>query len=254
MESNPDTTEGGLESHYIEASGPTALSKNTWHHVAFTYKYPGGVKLYVDGRMVASTKNSASDLGYIQRGVQPLYIGWFDYFRGMIDEVSVYPKCLSPQQIYQDYTQSKSGQSSSSKMVANETSSGNQIRCEVIPNDGHADGTALSTRTVKIAPSGQSSTLTIQTTSTDKANILLGNHSYDENTTTSAAPKANIGMHTDRILLGSPEMVGNSPWTAAMNSNHNLTALALGRVADSVMLNSGVSTSERHKWLLSAKG
>jgi hypothetical protein len=175
---NPDTSAGGLVSNYIEAKNPNTLSKNTWHQVAFTYKYLQGLRLYVDGALVASSKNSAKDFGFIERGVQPLYIGWFDYYRGMIDEVNIYPKCLSAQQISQDYLQTKNGQSSSSTIVSEETTSGDQLKCVVIPNDGHTDGKAQSTPTVIV----QSAAVNIQTGSAGTENPPLGNYSYDENT------------------------------------------------------------------------
>jgi hypothetical protein len=228
LEPNPDTAAGGLVSDYIEATAPKQLSKNTWHQVAFTYKYGQGVRLYVDGALVASTKNSATDFGFIQRGVQPLYIGWFDYYRGTIDEVNIYPKSLSAQQIYQDYIQTKNGQSNSSTIVSKETTSGDQLRCVVIPNDGHTDGTAQSTPTVTVVASAQSAAANIQTGSGGTENPPLGNYSHDENTSATVNTQANVGMCFDHSLQDNVNWVSTNPCTATMNPNWNLTALSLG--------------------------
>jgi hypothetical protein len=147
---NQSPGNGGLVADYLRATDPTPLSKNVWHQVAFTYKYGQGVSLYVDGALVANTNNSATDIGNIQRGTQPLYIGRFDYYHGMIDEVSIYPTCLSPQQIYQDYVQTENGQSSSSTLVSAQVNSGDQLVCTVTPNDGYMDGTPQSTSPITV--------------------------------------------------------------------------------------------------------
>jgi len=111
------------------------ISKGTWHHVTFTYRSDDALSLYIDGQLVASTYHS----GPIQRSTQPLIIGWFNSFRGSMDEVRILPRSLSPEQIVQDYEQSKNGLSSSSTIVSQEIQGGIGWRCEVIPNDGYLD-------------------------------------------------------------------------------------------------------------------
>ena len=86
---------------YKEASYGTALSLNQWYHVAFTYKEGEGIKLYVNGVQRAT----ASQSGAIQRSAQPVYIGWFDYYKGRVDQVKMYPVRRTAQQISLDYTQ-----------------------------------------------------------------------------------------------------------------------------------------------------
>jgi hypothetical protein len=83
-------------------------------------------------------------------GPTPLYIGWYDYFKGMIDEVRIYPKCLSSQQIYQRYLETRDGSSSSSTIVSQETNAGETWKCIVVPNDSHQDGTAKTSNTFTI--------------------------------------------------------------------------------------------------------
>ena len=133
-------------SGYNRVTYYSSLQKNRWYHVAFTYKN-GTLTLYVDGITVASKSVS----GNIQTsGTEPLYIGWFDYFKGLIDEVRIYPKSLSPQQIYQRYIETKGGLSNSSTIVSQETEIGDTWKCEVTPNDGYQNGIARFSNSITI--------------------------------------------------------------------------------------------------------
>lgn len=119
------------------ASASSSLSLNTWYHVAFTYRSGEGVKLYVNGVQVAS----ATGKGNVQRSKEPLFLGWFDFFNGMLDDVKIYSRCLSPEQVYQNYMQSKDGLSSNSTIVPKETVKGEIWACKVTPIDGLIEGT-----------------------------------------------------------------------------------------------------------------
>jgi hypothetical protein len=107
--------------------------------------------LYVDGVAVATkTISESTTLNYnIQSsGFNSLYIGWFDYFKGIIDEVAIYPKSLSQPQIQQHYTETRNGLSTSATIVSQETHNGETWKCSVIPNDGYQDGTTKSSNPV----------------------------------------------------------------------------------------------------------
>lgn len=125
-----------------EADCPTPLTINTWYHVAFTYKdwfYTNGsglITLYVNGDPVASRLHS----GAIKASIESLYIGWYDFFRGKIDDVRIYPISLAAQQIRQRYLETRDGSSDSSTLVAEEALGGYTYQCEVTPNDGSQDG------------------------------------------------------------------------------------------------------------------
>lgn len=123
-------------SGYNKVTYNTVLTRNAWYHIAFTYN---GAKLtlYVNGAAVATT----SVTGRIQAsGNEPLYIGWFDFFKGKIDEVRIYSKCLSAQQIEQRYEDTRYGTTSSSTIVMQETQVGDVWKCQVIPTDSYIDG------------------------------------------------------------------------------------------------------------------
>ena len=57
-------------------------------------------------------------------------------FTGLIDELKIFNDVLSPEQIYQNYLQSKDGDSSRSVIVSEETSIGELWKCIVTPNNG----------------------------------------------------------------------------------------------------------------------
>ncbi|WP_230116010.1 PKD domain-containing protein, partial [Microbacterium foliorum] len=87
-----------------------SYNDNKWHHVVSTLS-PGGMVLYVDGKVVAQDTSvvSAQDnyLGYWRVGYDSLS-GWPNAptsasFAGGIDEFAVYPDALSAAQVAQHY-------------------------------------------------------------------------------------------------------------------------------------------------------
>ena len=63
-----------------------------------------------------------------------------DDYIGIIDEVKIYHRVLSAEQIYQQYISSKEGESSCSVIVAEEIVYGDSWQCYVTPNDSITDG------------------------------------------------------------------------------------------------------------------
>ena len=86
-------------------SGPTASPVNTWTHVALTYDGTT-LRLYVNGTQVATQAAT----GAIQSSTNPLWIGgnrpYGEYFQGLIDEVRVYNRALTPAEIQADMSTS----------------------------------------------------------------------------------------------------------------------------------------------------
>ncbi|MGW2177633.1 LamG-like jellyroll fold domain-containing protein [Streptomyces sp. NPDC001732] len=88
---------------------PSAYNNGAWHHVVAT-QGPGGMALYVDGKLRASsalyTGNEKYD-GYWRVGGDNLK-GWpsrptSNFFAGQIDETAVYPTALSSAQVSAHY-------------------------------------------------------------------------------------------------------------------------------------------------------
>ena len=82
-------------------NGREPLDPNHWTHLAATYDNHL-MRLYVDGRLVGSKALT----GDLSDGEGPLTIGanhvWGEHFRGLIDEVRVYNRVLSENQIQAD--------------------------------------------------------------------------------------------------------------------------------------------------------
>jgi hypothetical protein len=85
-----------------ETGGGGRIALNTWTHLATTYDGQT-IRLYKNGTLVSSTNYQGS----IVTSDQPLVIGgnsvwWNEYFRGVIDEVRVYSRPLSGEEITAD--------------------------------------------------------------------------------------------------------------------------------------------------------
>ena len=70
-----------------------------WHHLAAT-KRGGNLKLYVDGKSVATSRGFEPD-GYDLSADRPMKIGFGpnDYFRGQLCDVRLYDRALSNEEI-----------------------------------------------------------------------------------------------------------------------------------------------------------
>jgi hypothetical protein len=139
-----------------------------WHHVVCTYTSGVGLKIYVDGLPanalpgvtgnIDGTNNSTrvramgtrlGDWGYgysggnIDTNKGLLSIGYdrnSGDFRGMLDDLRIYPAELSAAQIYQRYLETIDGVSPSSTIVPQETTVGETWRCNVTPTDSKQAG------------------------------------------------------------------------------------------------------------------
>lgn len=99
--------ESGRPSAYLRiggdvgATGPTTVPVNTWSHLALTYDGTA-LRLYVNG-VLAATR---SVTGSASTSSNPLRVGgnvvWGEYFAGLIDEVRVYDRALTPAEIQAD--------------------------------------------------------------------------------------------------------------------------------------------------------
>ncbi|MEV0228470.1 LamG-like jellyroll fold domain-containing protein [Nonomuraea sp. NPDC050786] len=82
-------------------SGTASLPLNTWTHVTATYDGTT-LRLYTNGTQVAQKAVT----GTIRGDAQPLRIGgsalWGEYFNGLIDDVRVYNRALTPTEIQND--------------------------------------------------------------------------------------------------------------------------------------------------------
>jgi hypothetical protein len=87
----------------------------SWHHVAMTYDYIGAgnslLTLYVDGNNVASWSNAGGPLNKVsQIGLRIGASSWdswgnpgWAHFKGVIDEIAIFDRALSPAQVMAKY-------------------------------------------------------------------------------------------------------------------------------------------------------
>jgi hypothetical protein len=97
----PSSTEIETSQGYFPQYAPGTLSLNTWTHLAATYDGTT-LRLYINAvevgsRAVNGSLNTSS--GALRIGGNAV---WGEYFAGLIDEVRVYNRALSPQEIQTD--------------------------------------------------------------------------------------------------------------------------------------------------------
>jgi len=96
------------------------LTTNQWYHVVGTFN-GSVINLYIDGVLDATSSKSgkigASDGVPLRLGCRGTGTGLERYLEGVLDQVAIYPRCLTAEQIYQHYLESKDGFSSNSQQT-----------------------------------------------------------------------------------------------------------------------------------------
>jgi Concanavalin A-like lectin/glucanases superfamily/Domain of unknown function (DUF1929)/Bacterial Ig domain len=96
-----NTNKPNVEAPPVSLYGPSGLGANTWSHLAATSD-GSTVRLFVNGNQVASRSRTGS----LPTSGSPLRIGgntvWGEWFDGVIDDVRVYNRALSPGEIAAD--------------------------------------------------------------------------------------------------------------------------------------------------------
>ena len=97
------------------------------------------MKLFINGTLVNSTPHSGdvqNTGGSFNWRIGNNGEGTDRSFDGKLDELRIYARALSDEQIYQHWLETKDGDTNSSTIVSEETSNGDIWTCEVHPNDG----------------------------------------------------------------------------------------------------------------------
>ncbi len=132
--------------------GPTTPEPHQW------YIYSFNIENYVELTDEIKIRFEASDLGsgsVVEAGVDAiningLPIGGEMNLTGMIDEIRIYERLLSEEQIYQNYICTKDGKSDVSVIVSEETTIGDIWYCIVTPNDQTLDASCVSSNLLEI--------------------------------------------------------------------------------------------------------
>ncbi len=147
---------GGLLSYWdyytdygLNFNGATYLNDSSWHHVAFVRSNDAKTGyLYVDGAL-DGTQTIAS--GVQIHSDRDFCIGtecrdFLDYFNGTIDEVMVFNRSLSAEQISALYN------NRTDLIVSQETNVTDIWQACVTPNDNTADGATVCSNTLSVLP------------------------------------------------------------------------------------------------------
>jgi len=154
-----------------------------WHHITCTYGSGVGLKIYVDG---IERESSSAYVGDIRAtGDGPFKIGYYSGsgdFMGVLDEVRIYPRALSPFQVSARYLETKDGLSSNSTIDWHETEIGDEWKCQVTPNDGLGDGESKFSNIKTINEDGntlpEAHNLTITPLSPVTSDTLTGSYDF----------------------------------------------------------------------------
>jgi len=90
-----------LGSSWVTLKAPAAITVNTWHYIAAVLQSGVGGKIYVDGQLAGTDTNMlpAGQLPYETDIGRFVGNGGSRYFSGVIDEVRVYNRALSPSEV-----------------------------------------------------------------------------------------------------------------------------------------------------------
>ena len=126
----------------IGRMGIGGVSLNIWHHLAVVFTNP--IKIYLDGVDITS-ENTCTWSRYT--GDSHLYIGKRGdggFFNGIIDEVTIYNKALTPKEIKEHYEKNKPKNSIIAKWNLDE-GSGNTAHDSINDNNGKIYGASWTT-------------------------------------------------------------------------------------------------------------
>ncbi|MCW4002720.1 MAG: hypothetical protein NWE95_02265, partial [Candidatus Bathyarchaeota archaeon] len=249
----PDPSNASLSIEHVVVATISDSAKQ-WHHIVCTYDSGVGLRIYVDGaqasflsgvsgRIMATNGAARSrnlgtllgDWGYPYSGGMvdtnkgPLEIArdrTSNDFKGILDEVRIYPKAISANQIYLRYTDTRNGLSIQSTLSNEETTVGEQWLCRVTPNDGLADGTTRNSNAVTIVPSGTTQyRLTINVQGTGSTNPSAGSYLYSSGTIVQVSAIAGSNYQFSHWLRNGTNYGSDNPCSIIMNANYILTAV-----------------------------
>jgi len=221
---------------WTQLKSSTTLAKGQWYHIVATYQAGQGMKIYVNGVLSANVSLSGNIAPSPGESIYhaPLFIGYdgqsrfypgtgqTPWLKGSLDELRIYPRALTPEQILQRYAESKDGLSNSSTIVKEETAIGDIWRAEVTPNDSFRDG--ISQFSNPSVPPTQYD-LTIQTEGNGTTSPVPGIWKYDEATQVSVYAYPDPNWMLNNWLLDGINVGSANPYNVVMDANYTLTAV-----------------------------
>ena len=122
------------------------LTENTWYHAVGTYDGTK-VKLYLNG--IKQTQETTYSKDSFSNSANLRIAQSTHDHHGLIDEVRIYNRALSPEQIYQMYLDGVAGHNVE-MIVSNETTKSETWQVAVTPNDATGDGETVFSNNLTI--------------------------------------------------------------------------------------------------------
>lgn len=129
---------------------------NEWYHLAAVWNpAESDSSIYLDGVECTTTSSASFSCG-AHTGISLGHgnAGSGGYWYGLLDEVQIYDRVLSEDQICQIYLTQKTGQTDKEVLVASELNEGEIWQCIVTPNDGLQDDTPVVSNPLQIIEYG----------------------------------------------------------------------------------------------------
>jgi len=125
---------------------------NVWYHVAAVWDADQkSLAIYVNGVVSTERGDDTFSCGsHTGLSIGHGNSGSGGYWYGYLDEVEIYNKVFSSDQIYQIYIGQKDGQYDKRTFVSEETNLGESWQCFVTPNDSARDGTTIASNILQI--------------------------------------------------------------------------------------------------------
>ena len=129
------------------------LLDNQWYFVTIIWR-SGNPYLYLNGSLQAFS----GIRDYPEGNKSGIFIGQLSNgshsFKGCVDEFYVYNYARSPQQVYQDYLDTRDGSSDHRTLKSSEARLGDAWSCTIIPNDSLEDGKPIESNVLIIEAYG----------------------------------------------------------------------------------------------------
>ncbi|MCK4348449.1 MAG: choice-of-anchor J domain-containing protein [Thermoplasmatales archaeon] len=140
----------------VETIGPSTPLPERWIGYNFTVDDFVTLTSQVKIRFEASDLNSGSivEAGVDAVEIQGLPFSGEEDLLGYVDELKIYNRALSAEQIYQNYLCTKDGNTSISVIVSEETNVDESWKCLVTPNDENQDDEFIESNILEIIPYG----------------------------------------------------------------------------------------------------
>ncbi len=216
----------GNGTDWLESMTGSLMQNTTWYHVAGTFNKTT-IKTYIDGREKSATNLSSTTINGSQfnLGIAKDSYAPDRRFNGTIDEVQIFNRSLTQEQIFSLYMLEHN------RIVSNETIVGDTWKCCITPNDGTSDGITYCSNNVTITNGKPTAPVLLtpynSTTITNRTPEFAWTNSIDADSETLTYEL----LLSDEIAFAAPVMnITGIPQGSGTNTSYvNNTDLALDK-------------------------